>query len=141
MPAEFERDGIQFLYPENWRLDLQAPSEGIICAVSLEAPSGAIWSVNVEEGLRDREELASKILQTMRDEYEEVEAEPYQGQLGEYRTVGYEMHFYCIELIVKSVVQCYHTDDRTFLVMTQAESRDHDELDPIFHALGASLAS
>ena len=141
MPAEFQRDGVHFLYPENWRLDLQAPSEGVICAVSLEAPSGAIWSVNVEQGLRDRKELADKIVQTMRDEYEEFEAEPYTGQLGDYETVGYEMYFYCVEMIVKSVVQCYHAHERTFMVMTQAESRDHDELDLIFNALGASLAA
>ena len=141
MPAEFQRDGIQFLYPENWKLDLQIPSENIVCALSLEAPSGAIWSVNVEQGLRDRQELVAKILETLRDEYDEVEAEPYTGRIGDYETVGYEMYFYCIELVVKSVVQCYHTKDRTFLVMTQAESRDHDELDPVFGALAASLAA
>lgn len=145
MTAQFQRNGVSFLYPENWRIEEHPPSDGLLAAVTLEAPSGAIWTLNVEPRLRDCDELADEILDTMRGEYDELEAEAYRGEIltpaGAIETRGYELHFYYVEMVAKAIIQCFHHNGRTYMVMTQAEARDHDELDPIFSALAVSLVS
>lgn len=141
MPKEFSENGVQFLYPDNWRLDKHPSAEGLDAALTLEAPSGAMWTLNVEGGLRSLEDLADSVRQTLCEEYEDVEYEPHTGCWGELETSGYELHFYVMELVVKAVIECLHFDGRTYMVMTQAEIRDYDELAPIFQALATSLVS
>ena len=137
----YERDGVRFLYPENWTVDDQSQAQGLLCAVSLEAPSGAIWTLNIEQGHRDCEQLAGEVRRAMSEEYEDLESEPWQGAVAGTQAVGYEMHFYCMDMVVKALVQCFHWDDRTVMLMTQAEARDHDELAPVFAAIATSLLS
>ena len=141
MPKEFDEAGVQFLYPENWRMERHPPTDGLACAVTLEAPSGALWTLNVEEGLRDTRELADSVKDALHDEYDEVETEAYRGKWGELDVEGYELHFYVIELVAKAVIEVLQFQNRTYMVMTQAEVRDYEELAPVFQALCTSLVS
>lgn len=140
MTAKFDRDGVRFMYPENWRLDDEPQGEGLVCALSLEAPSGALWTLNVEQGHRDLRQLAAEVVKAMSQEYEELESEPRETPLpGGHSAVGFEMHFYCMDMVAKAVVQCCHWGERTVMLMTQAEAREHDQLAPIFEAITTSL--
>ena len=139
MPKEFNENGVQFLYPDNWTLDKHPSDDGLDTALTLETPSGALWTLNVEQGLRNLDDLANSVRQTLCDEYDEVEYENHEGKWGELDASGYELHFYVMELVVKAVIECLHFDGRTYLVMMQAETRDFDELAPVFQALSASL--
>ena len=139
MPKEFNENGVRFLYPENWRLEKHPALDGLVCALTLEAPSGALWTLNVEEGLRDTVEVAESVRKTLCEEYDETEAEPYQGKWGDLESQGFELHFYVIEMVARALIECVQFKNRTYLVMTQAEVRDYDELAPVFEALCASL--
>ena len=62
MPAEFNKLGIRFLYPENWTLDEQEALEGNR-SVTVYSPGGAFWSIamhepNVDPREKDDERIA-----------------------------------------------------------------------------------
>ena len=75
MTATYEKSGLQFMYPENWSLaedDMQATPR----TVSVQAPTGAFWSVDIYPFGIDIEQLLDQIVATMKEEYNDLEAEP-----------------------------------------------------------------
>ena len=94
----------------------------------------------MEEGLRDCDELAATVLDVLEEEYEGAESEPHHSRVGdETVAVGYEVHFICLDLVVKAVVRAFHWRGRTVLITTQAESREYDQLAEVFRAVETSL--
>ena len=107
--------------------------------VSVQTPGGGFWSVHVYEKSTEPEELVSEALRTMQKEYEDVESELIREVVGDTETVGYEMNFYCLDLICTARAIAFRTADRTLLVLYQAESREFDEMGKVFQAMTFSL--
>jgi hypothetical protein len=136
MTAEFNEMGVRFLYPENWEVSSDT-SGGWPLAVSVHSPTGAFWSANIDT--RDCSQLADEALQAMRREYDELELEPLEYELEDLRLTGYELHFYCLDLLIVSHVLPIPGDERSMVVLYQAEHRDFLKLKPVFDAILMSL--
>lgn len=139
MPAVYEKLGIHFQYPENWTLDESEALEGEK-SVSVYSPGGAFWSVIIHPPTLDPRALAEAALDTMRQVYDELDAEPIEETIAGRELVGCDMNFYCLDLTNTAQVRSFRRPEGTYLVMCQADDREFAEVEPVFRAITLSLA-
>ena len=138
MPGFYDKLGIKFQYPENWTLDEGEALEGEQ-SVSVFSPGGAFWSVMVHPHSQAPQELVDTALQTMKQVYDELDAEAVEETMGNVDLVGYDLNFYCLDLTNTAVVRCGRTPQGTLLVFWQADDRELDEVEAVFRAITLSL--
>lgn len=140
MPAEFNKLGIRFLYPENWTLDEQEALEGNR-SVTVYSPGGAFWSIAMHEPNVDPRELAASALATLKSEYQDCEAEPVRETVGGQEISGYDLNFFYLDLTNTALVRGFRTPGASCLVLCQAEDREFAAVEPVFRAITTSLLS
>jgi hypothetical protein len=138
MPAIYEKLGIKFQYPENWTLDEGEALEGEK-SVSVYSPGGAFWSVMIHPRSQAPEKLVDAALQTMKQVYDELDAETVAETIGRVDLVGCDMNFYCLDLTNTAAVRSGYTDDATLVVFWQADDRELGEVEAVFRAITLSL--
>ena len=79
MTAEFNELGLRFLYPENWKL-VREDQRGGPRSISVHSPQGAFWAVTVDQWPAD--DLVDRVVELIRQEYEDVEVEPIERSVG-----------------------------------------------------------
>ena len=138
MVGTFEKQGVQFKYPDNWELteDTSTPES---LTVTLQSPGSAFWVLRIVALDTSPDRVVAEVLKSMQQEYDEVEAALVQERLHNVDAVGYDMQFYCLDLLVNSHVRSFIVDDRTYLLLFQAEDREFEEVQPIFMAMITSL--
>lgn len=107
--------------------------------VTIECPGGGFWSLALYTAAVDPVELVSQACDAMRQEYETFESARADSLIEGIATVGFEMNFYCLDLLVTARAQAFQIADTTCLVLYQAENREFDELEPVFGAITLSL--
>jgi hypothetical protein len=138
MPALFDRLGIRFQYPDNWRLDQEdAIEDGQ--SVTVYSPGGAFWTLMIHPRSADPARLAKAAVDAMRQEYEELEAEAIQENLAGRDTVGYDLNFYYLDLTNTAAVRSLRTNRRTYVIFYQAEDRELEQVQQVFLAITTSL--
>lgn len=139
MPHSYAKLGIHFEYPDNWTLDEQEARD-TRNAVTVYAPGGAFWSVNVQAA-EDGEPaaLARSVVDAMQQEYTEIDVEPVQEVIEGWEVVGFDMNFYCLDLTNSAQVLAVGSPFGTFVVLAQAEDREYERLAPVFRAMTVSL--
>ncbi len=140
MPATFDRLGISFQYPDNWTLDEEDALAGRE-SVTVRSPGGAFWSVSIHPRSADPAELARTALQTMKQEYQDLDAEQAHEELAGRQLVGFDMNFYCLDLTNTAEVRCVKADRATYTFFAQAEDREFDKVQLVFRAMATSLLS
>ena len=139
MTAKYDRFGITFAYPENWQIEEDA--EAMPRAVSAHAPVGGFWSVNIHPFSMSPHDLLDQVLQTMCDEYDGVEYYEIRETILDFEASGYSLDFCCLDFVVSARIVAFQHGHATYLLMYQAESRDFDQLQPVFRAMTFSLLS
>ncbi|GIW90816.1 MAG: hypothetical protein KatS3mg109_1278 [Pirellulaceae bacterium] len=138
MPAVYERHGVRFQYPENWNLIEEStrwPRE-----ITLESPSGALWALHVYFPPDSPSRLLQDALKAMQKEYEGIEYSSVTEQLHETATAdGYDLYFFYLDFVVECRLRSFTYRDKTFLLITQAEEREYQQLEPVFRAMTTSL--
>ncbi len=135
MTAEFNESGLRFLYPENWRL-VREEQWGWPRSVSVHSPQGAFWSVTLDQPPAD--ELVSRVVESICQEYEDVEVDAVERSVGELTLRGVELQFYCLDLLVTAqVLECVECEQPMVLLL-QGENREFDALLPVFDAISLS---
>ena len=138
MSGIYDREGIKFLYPENWELSEESIDE-LPRVISVQSPTTGFWLLHVYELSAEPAELASEVCDTLKQEYDSLEAEPASEKIAQLDTVGYDLEFYCLDLVVTARVRAFRQGERTYLVLAQAESRDFEKLGDVFRAMTVSL--
>jgi hypothetical protein len=138
MTAVYDKLGLKFLYPENWKLmDDSTESPQVI---TLETPDGSTtWSVHVYPAGTDGDAILRETLDTLQQTYEDLEIAPHQQQLGELEANGVEAMFYCLDFLIRAQLHLLPTRDRLLLFWAQAEDRDFDKQQLVFQAITVSL--
>ena len=140
MSKQYDNLGLKFLFPESWSITEESAS-GWPRSVSLSTPDGGFWVAQLHsEG--DPRELTMQALQAMRDEYKQLESEPVLASIAGRDLHGFDMRFYCLDLLVGSAVRGVSLGPRgrwALLVMYQAEDREYDRLQPVFEAMISNL--
>ena len=142
MPAVYESSEFRFQYPENWRI-VDDTDDTASDVVTVESPQGAIWTIACHDKDVDPKSLCEAALDALRDEedYVDFEVTAVEDETAGIASSGYDVYFSCIELIVAARIRCFRQNDQTFLMLSQAEIRDHDTLEPVFAAMTHSLLS
>jgi len=140
MSAVYDKMGIRFEYPTNWALDERDAVEGND-AVSVHSPSGAFWSVVVHSPSQPLGELLDAAVSAMREEYDELDAEPMVVNLDDRVLEGFELNFFCLELTNTAVILAARLPQATLLIFYQADDREFAEAAPVFQAITRSLVA
>lgn len=138
MPAVFEKLGISFQYPENWKLDEEELRAGQ-CSVTVYSPQGGFWSVSLHPETADPARMAKAAVDAMRQEYEGLESAPASETVAGQELVGYDLNFFYLDLTNSATVRSLHVGQTTYTIFCQAEDREFDEIHRVFEAMTASL--
>ncbi len=138
MPAVYDKHGVRFMYPENWRVTDEVAG-GSHHEVSLQTPGGGFWSLHVYAQPAEPEAVTEEVVKSMRQEYDSLEAQTASETIADEQAVGYDMDFFCLDLLVTARARAFLHDAKTFLILYQAENREFDEVEPVFRAITASL--
>jgi hypothetical protein len=136
--AYYDKLGIRFAYPENWSIadeQLEAPPQG----VSVQSPNGGYWDLRIFVSRRELDEVSDQALDAMRQEYADLESEAVTEELFDVPAVGYNLDFFCLDLLVTSRIRSFHVGDRTLLLICQAENREFERQRLVFDAITKSL--
>jgi hypothetical protein len=138
MTAVYDKLGLKFLYPENWKLiddSIDSPQ-----VITLETPDGSTtWSVHVYPAETDGDQVLRETLHSLQQTYEDLEISPHSIQLGEWEATGVEAIFYCLDFLIRAQLHLLRTSDHLLLFWTQAEDRDFEKQQIVFQAIAISL--
>ncbi|MCP3696933.1 MAG: hypothetical protein GY917_32375 [Planctomycetaceae bacterium] len=138
MPLNYQQNGIQFLYPDNWKIiDEQSVSNPP--SVTLQSPGTGYWSLTIYPDSYHPEQLAQEAVDAIQEEYGTVEIDPVTCNYGDQLASGYHMAFYCLDLIVNAQAMALRVGSQTVLFVYQAEDSEFRKLDPVFKALAVSV--
>ena len=138
MTATYDKLGVQFMYPENWEImDEDPDSEPRTIAVHND--TGAFWSVTVYKSAVETDQIAETALAALREEYEELEAEAVDEQVGQVGATGYDVQFYVQQLVAAARIRTFANGEDTVLLLCQAEDREFERLREVFQAMTLSF--
>ena len=137
-PPIYDNFGVRFQYPGNWKIADEQPNEWPR-TVSVQSPTGGFWMLHVYQDQLDTTELIDEVMRTMGQEYEDLESHEATKCFGDVQAEGYDMNFYCLDMLVAAQARAFAVGDRTYLLLCQAEDQEFDRVAPIFDALTTSL--
>jgi len=138
MTAVYEKLGVQFLYPENWKVS-EDGVRNLPRTISIESPTGAFWSVDIHPLSVDIQTLLDEILQAMQQEHDDVEFTKVDEDSSGEAVRGYDLEFFCLDFVVKCQLRAFPHDHAVYLMTYQAEDRDYPQLSQVFLAITHSL--
>lgn len=138
MPMEYSQGGLRFLYPEGWELD-ESEMHTDKTSVSVYSPGGAFWSVSVHPRSAEPQDMADTAVQTMRSEYEQVDAESSRATVAGSELVGYEMSFFYLDLVCTATVHSLRTEMATYVFFCQGEDAEFQRQAEVFRAITTSF--
>ncbi len=138
MPIEYNKSGIRFQYPDNWRMD-DAASSTDCQTVSVYSPGGAFWTVSRHSRLADTKELAHAAVEAIRGEYAEIEVEDASENLADHELLGYDLSFYYVDLTNTASIRSLRADKSTFTIFYQAEDHEMAEIQAVMRAMTVSF--
>lgn len=137
MSTVYQNLGVRFDFPENWQISEEHAS-GWPRSVTIQPPGTGFWLLQVHEAAEPRE-LTQHVLQTMRAEYPELEADSFLEMIEATEVVGFDLNFYCLDLLIGAQTRSLRLGPLTLLILCQAEDREFDKLEPVFRAMLISL--
>lgn len=131
MPAKFDRFGVQFLYPDNWKV-VETADDQADDGVTLELPSGGFVSIEVNPTDSSDDEVVKQVQEAFAEEYEEVELDLISDNENESTN---DFRFYYLDLVIVSRLVLMRVGGKRLLVQMQAESRDFESNEKVFDAI------
>lgn len=138
MPAVFDKLGIRFVYPDNWRLD-ESEALGGAATVTVYSPGGSFWAVSLHSVDTPPAELVATTVKALRETYDELDAEDVSDEVAGHRLTGADVNFYCLDLTNTALVRAFETKRFNGLILCQADDREFAEIEPVFRAMTHSL--
>jgi hypothetical protein len=137
MVAEFDESGVRFQYPDNWNLEREENDAG--WTVSLQSPGTAFLMVSLREDAPDPGRMADAVLDTLREDYPDLEAEPRVDTLAGRPAVGHDVRFFSLDLTNTCWTRGILGSQGTVLVLCQTSDLELEEQEPVLRAICASL--
>ncbi len=137
MVVQFDQDGIQFRYPENWRLEREENEEG--WTVSLQSPDTAFLMICYRDDQPDHGDVAATALAALKDEYDELEADDCVDSVAGQPAVGHDIRFFSFDLTNTCWTRSFYSAQGTVLVMCQVNDLELEKNEPILRAICKSL--
>jgi hypothetical protein len=133
----FNRDGISFHYPENWRVDAEEGEGG--WTVTLTSPETAFAIISLRPDARDPADLADQTFDALKAEYTELDAENAIQTIAGQVAIGHDIDFMTVDTPTVCRTRCLETPAGPLLVICQTSDFDRAQNDAVLRAIVASL--
>jgi hypothetical protein len=137
MPASFHKNGLHFQYPGNWKLEQDETDTG--WTVLVQSPQTAFFMLTFDAGMPQPELMARTALETMRAEYQQLDADEALDSLAGQPACGYDIRFFSFDLTNTCWTRSFFAEGGTVLAMWQANDLELDAVEPVFRAIWSSL--
>jgi hypothetical protein len=134
---EFDRDGVHFRYPDNWRVEAEEGEGG--WTITLTSPQTAFAILSLRPDARDPADLADQTLDALKAEYQELDAENAVETLAGEVAIGHDIDFMTLDTAISCRTRCLDTPAGPLLVMCQTSEYDKAQNDPVLRAILASI--
>lgn len=138
MPAQFQKLGIRFTYPENWKLDESEALEGER-AVTVYSPGGSFWSISLHDPETKLGTLVKSAVKALRDTYPDLDFEEAVETVAGHQLFGADVNFICLDMTNSALIRVYSTPQHNGLILSQADDREFAVIEPVFRAMTHSL--
>ena len=138
MPAVFEKFGVRFLYPENWSIT-DIDDDSWPRSVTLQSNDTGFWSLHVYPPLDQAKPVVDELVSAIRDEFSDLEVLPAEETLDDTPAAGVDIAFFYLDLLVEAKIRYVQTPSNTLVWHYQAESREFEQVEPVFQAIAVSL--
>jgi len=136
----FRRDGIEWGYPLNWTLDVEADGEGGTgWTATATSPQTAFFLACLRPDIADPAELATTTLETMQVEYSTLEPQEVIGSLAGRPAIGYDIDFITVDVTSFTMIRCMNTAYGVLLVLAQVADYDREYHEPVLREMLASV--
>jgi hypothetical protein len=138
MQGNYSKFGIRFLYPEDWSI-VDEQVDQWPRRVSVQSPNSGFWELQAYPPQFGPGDLAEQTLAAFQEEYEGVESEAVSEQIMDHAAIGYDLDFFCMDLVVTCQIRSFSLAGRTLLLISQAESEEFEARRMVFEAITRSL--
>ncbi len=132
------QDNLCFSFPESWKLDKEDTTNHAD-SVSVVSPEGGFWCVRRELNETAITSVLEQAVKAMQEVYPELEVENTVENIAGEQLPGIDMHFFCLDLTGTASVRILETLSGKYVIFSQAEDEQLEELKPIFSAITTSL--
>jgi hypothetical protein len=140
MAKEFREGCLSLRYPDNWTMEREDGENGWTVALYSPRPATAFLTLTLDADYPDTDQMADTVLEAMRGEYPQLEADESAEQVAGRWAVGHDITFISLDLTNTCWTRSFDTPDGTALLMCQSADVDMPQQEPILRAICASLA-
>lgn len=137
MREVYDRHGITFQYPADWEVSEQ--EQGDECLITVSGPGTSFWSIGLFRDRPHPDLVLETALAAYQDEYPDLDSYPAEDEILDQPTNGYDLEFFCLELVNTARVRSFLANDFTVLIMCQADDTELKSSEPIFEEMTKSL--
>ena len=138
MTREFARSGIRFQYPADWKIEIEATDDGWSATVT--SPETAFAMVVHHRDVEDPAELADLALETMRENYPDLESETTVETLADLPAIGHDIAFIALDLTNTCWIRALTAPVGSVLIICQCSDEELIENGAVMKAICASLS-
>jgi hypothetical protein len=137
MQQQFTGLGIQFRYPDDWKLFEELGDDE--ASITVASPETAFWSVTILRHRPDPDAVLNTAVDAFRDEYDEIDVALSQTSLANRQVPAAEIDFICLELTNTARLRALRTERFTLLVLYQLTDADTEDQEETLESISASL--
>jgi len=138
MPALYQNDEVTFYYPENWSL-VDEEISAWPHSITVQSEETSFFSLHVYPAKQELGQIIDTVIETIREEYPELEILEAKEKVGDVKTQGVNICFFFLDLLVEAKIRAVQTPTCTLVWHYQAESREFEKMEPVFLAIATSL--
>ena len=134
----YEDHGVRFEYPSDWVVEVT--DEGEVTTADLQHPEGvAFVLVRTDESCSDPEATSDLALETMREEYPDLDASSVTERIGDHIVTGHDVEFFSLDVANAACIRSLRTPRRTVLVFGQWADLGGESMSDVVHGVLGSL--
>jgi hypothetical protein len=137
--ARFDRDGIHFRYPSNWKLEVDEDASSGGWTATLTSPQTAFALIALRPEADNIDQLADEVLAALRSEYRELDAEDRVETVAGQMAVGHDIDFLTLDTLSICRTRALETPAGPLLILRQVSEYDRVQNEPVLDAIVASL--
>ena len=137
MSNAYHSAAIHFVYPDNWELNEMRTRDGM--AVNLQSPYSMFLFVNFYDKALPPEELVDEALQTMAQEYPELDSNAVAEMIADQPAVGHDVSFFSLDLTNTCWIRAFSSGEHAVLIFAQTNDLDLEQGEMAFRCICTSL--
>jgi hypothetical protein len=134
----FDDHDVRFEYPSEWSMEVT--DNDPLLTINLEHPAGiAFVIVTIDRSCPDPGEVADTILETLREEYADLDDDPFEEVVNKRLISGHDVQFFALDLSNTARIRSFRTFTRTITIYGQWSDLVDDEASDLAETITRSV--